>query len=300
MPLMPYRIGSIAITQIKYWTIVIAAIIGAGVSLLHIFGLLDAWEVIIKDKIPSLLLFFVSVIIFELALENNSKLEKMEHLINDEVGKTALSLSQLDKMEAMIRDEAEKTIKSLRGTVVREFEDRSDFYNYVADKIARASRCISDISYGGTVHPIQNDSEKIAFDRYRVAISDACKSKRIIYREIISFPNDDAGTGIKRLERIKSTLNENLYAYQLSYYDMPNKDMPPFLQFMIIDHEDVIFGHYKPTPADEKLLVIRHPDISALFCDYYEAIWQESKKIKVADTINQRLLEEIEAKLKNA
>ncbi len=271
--------------NIKYWMFIAIAVISGGASIAHIFGALKPWEEVVKDYAPFITLILISIVIIDLVLEQAAKLEQMEEAIHDE---------------------ANNTIKSLNGVRTHLLNDREDFYKYIAKKVAQASRTICDISLGGTVQPALNSSEKDAFKNYRTAIADACNSQHIVYREVLSFPKNQFKTGENRFKRVKELIDQDLDGYQAGYYNTPHKDeddkndknkyAPPFLQFMIIDNKELIFGHYKPL-GKESFLVIEHPDIVNLFSDYYEALWNDSIKIKLPDYTNKDELEKIKEQL---
>ena len=96
-------------------------------------------------------------------------------------------------------------------------------------------------------------------------------------------------------------LAKNLYGYELRFYNIPVEHMPPLIQYVVIDKEEIIFCAYRapylPTEG-EIYLAVKHPKIVGLFQDYYDSIWQGAKKIKEADRIDRAELQRIQMELK--
>ena len=99
------------------------------------------------------------------------------------------------------------------------------------------------------------------------------------YREVMTFPD------LSRIKRAETILHKKLYGYQLRYYDVDDRKLPPLLEFFLIDGEEVVLSFYrgeKLSKEEELHISIRHPEIVSLFQDYYDAIWQGATVIKDA------------------
>ena len=101
-----------------------------------------------------------------------------------------------------------------------------------------AKRTIDDLTMGVSA-PSTTSASAQAFKKYVETIAAVCQKRAIAYREIIYFPP------VVHLERAESMLRKNLFGYRLRYYEFSREDIPPLLQFMVIDQEEVILGSYR-------------------------------------------------------
>ena len=99
------------------------------------------------------------------------------------------------------------------------------------------------------------------------------------YREVMTFPSPD------RLASAERMVGQEHFGYQLRYYDIDHRLLPPLIQFTVIDSEEVIFTFHRGryvSPEPEIHLATRQKEIVQLFQDYFNAIWERAKVIKAA------------------
>jgi hypothetical protein len=238
----------------------------------------------IADKLGTCTLLMVGLIAMYLISERRQKLDRIERLL--EAGTS--NIEQL--IEATTRD----VIRSLSGVRVRRFEQNEELYDYVTQRLKQARKSVDDLTWGITEEE-RTPAAKAALDRYvATMIATIQGKKRLIYREVMSF------APVGHVERARGMLNLNLWNYSLRYYD--GEISTPVLAFIIIDGEEVIISSYRAPylpSAHEIRLATTHPDIVALFRDYYDTIWVGAQVLKDAATSFPEKLAAIEKRLKS-
>lgn len=82
-----------------------------------------------------------------------------------------------------------------------------------------------------------------------------------------------------RLERnYKFLKDHNLYNYFVRFYQRPNKEIP-LLGFVIFDEEEVFTRYPFDSGEDPGYVLIRSPEVTKLFINYLEKLWQSSYKL---------------------
>jgi hypothetical protein len=208
----------------------------------------------------------------------------------------ARMVASLGEVKSMVADGPERVIQSLDGVDVQQFAGSEELLRYVIKRMREARKTIDDLTMGMAKPPITETAQK-AYERYLDTIAYVCSKRSIAYRDVTTFPPRS------HLERAEFILSKNLYGYRLRYYEYTQEDLPPRLQFMVIDSEEVIFAYYRAPylPIDGEIrLAVRHPRIVALFKDYYEAIWQGAKVLKEGDRVEVDVLQELKERLAGA
>jgi pimeloyl-ACP methyl ester carboxylesterase len=177
-----------------------------------------------------------------------------------------------------------------RHPQIRQFDTPKDIYIYWTRRLRQAHKSVDDLTWGHYT-PHDTSADESAFQDYVDTITEVC-ARDISYREVMTFPN------LERLKRAEQVLNTNsqTHAYRLSYYDIRTPNMPPLMQFSIIDSEEVfIFFYRQPylSGRDELHLAIRDPMIVRLFQDYFETIWKAAKPLKDGYKIDQKEMNHI-------
>lgn len=246
--------------RIEQFSLLATAVISIIISLLDLLGLLEG---MLAERISTLSLLVLGIVVGYLALERRSK---------------------LDKIEQLVVEGFDNTILSLRGARIRPLEDSQDVYEYVSQRMEKAKECVDDLTWGMAPSTRMTESQERAFKKYCDSRIATASRRHIRYREVMSFPVEGQ-LGESRLGRAEEMLEKDLFGYQLRYYNLPHADAPPLLQFMLIDSEEVILAFYRgmnlPTEG-EVHLAIEHPEVVSLFQDYYDSIWQGAKIIKKA------------------
>lgn len=244
------------------------------IALSHMIGLLEAvpW---IEHRIPVFTLLIVGIIAEYLAFENKKKLDRIERLVLE--GET-------------------KLIRALNGVEVKYFEHVSQVYEYAHRRMLEAESSIDDLTWGYADH-FETPDHKQAHEKYIEDIASISSRNNFRYREVMTFQN------VGRLERAEAMVaNKAAKNYQLRYYEVIPQGMPPLMEFILIDSEEVIFAFYKWPYAPMSIrfhLSVKHPDIAKLLQDYYEAIWHNAKILKENNQVDEAALERIRKKFKS-
>lgn len=255
--------------KVEQTILILTAIFSVFLSLLDMFGLLEG-VTFLSNKISTLTLLAIGLVLAYLIIEKRSKLDNIENLLTDST---------------------EKIFASLSGINIQRFSDSKSIYEYVIKRMKEAKTSIDDLTWGKS-EPEKTIAEQKAFEKYLDTISTVCSKKNIIYREVMSFPPP------QHLKRAEQMLSKNLYSYHLRYYNFGTEEIPPLLSFMVLDSEEVILAGYRSTflPSEREVrIAIKHPEIVTLFQDYYDTIWHAAKVLKEGNNINHSLLEELHA-----
>jgi len=241
------------------------AILSVIIALLDLIGALNSIDWL-KERIVTMTLLGVGVV----------------------AGFLAHRAHKIDEIENSLERSCHAIIESLGGVYTRELHNAHDYYEYLSTRLRQAKNSVDDLTWGVMNSTRRTEATDAAFKKYRQAIAAACKRKDIAYREVITLP--DAG----RVSRIEDTINADSTYYSLKYYDWESRELPPMLQFMIIDSKEVILGTHRGIfiPLDdESYVVIKHPAISRYFKDYFNTIWIGAKPIKDLDSLNTEIIE---------
>lgn len=240
------------VEQILAFGLAIASIV---ISLLDLAGLLQGIP-FLAGHTSALSLLVIGSVVGYLALERRSK---------------------LDKIEEAVKEGFETTLSSIAGGRVRLLDNVVDMEEYVARRTREAHRSIDDLTWGDHIIKGRTKADEIAFVHYVTAKSHATLNNSIDYREVMTFPFLD------RIRRAEIMAGQEYFGYQLRYYDVDHKLIPPLIQFHVIDSEEVILvghrGRYI-SPEPEIYLATRQKEIVQYFQDYFNAIWERAKVIK--------------------
>jgi hypothetical protein len=247
----------------------------AGVAV--VISVLDAADILtsvqwIHSRVVPFTLLAVGGICWYLADERRSKWERLEKIVTQ---------SSADLAERLV------------GAGVKVFLSPEEYWSYAAQQILGASKSIEDVTWGKIQNRNATRASNDAFAKYREAITKVASSRQtrgVIYREIITFEYP------LRVKRARRNLEANAPNYSLAYYDLPkNVTLPPFFQFIIIDCKEVLFGpHRGAMPGvGESFLAIEHPELAALFLEYFNVAWADAVTIKDYNGTNWALFERI-------
>ena len=168
-------------------------------------------------------------------------------------------------------------------------------YKDLTQQILEAKQMVCDTTWGSDIPSFLKEEED-AYQIYIETVIKVCK-KGVIYREIITF--NDAPEEF--IERAETMLAQNLITYNLSYYDVSLKTIPPLMPITVTDGQKVSFGLYRwpYLPIEEEIrLSIKQPQIGRLFQDYFDTIWRGAQLLK-ADKIYRKEFEQIKQRLLN-
>lgn len=267
------------------WTNVIIILAG-------IIVLVQNYSNLGSDNPITVLAIFIILIAFGL-VNLFLKLDKLnDEIINIPKKNVFINFTdKLENMENILHEETNRTIDSLNGVEIKILENPGVFFNYVKKQMWSAEESIDDLTWGPEFD-LPKTSWNNAYNEYIKEIPKVCSNKEIIYREIMTFPS------MERLNRAEKMIEntQNVREYYLKYYDIPQEEIPPLIEFMVIDSKEVILVFYKHTDLSidkEFQFSIKHPRIVNLFKDYYNSIWNRGKEIKIGDRIKYEELENI-------
>ncbi len=255
----------------------------AGVSIFiavaDLLGILDAnsW---IAQRLPSLTLLAVGFIASYLILERRGKIS--------DIGDTLENRSQ--EILKTLSDSSSHIIKSLDGVEVVTFNSNAELARYASKKYCVANQ-IEDVTWGEATTLARSREDIEAYNEYQRAISTAIRNRRTIWREVAMFRS------LQHWEREKVRIfDEESAGYSIAYYKASAilPDAPRLEGFAVIDNKEVLVA----LSGKSVWLSIKHPDIARYFSGYFEDLWQNAIKLKIADKINAEEVEQVEVEFK--
>ncbi len=249
-------------------------LLAAIASIIAVFDYADVLTNVtwIHNRLAPLTLLALGGICWYLAAERRSKWEHLEKVVTQ---------SSKDLAERLV------------GAGVRVFLSPEDYWSYAAQQILGARKSIEDVTWGKIQNRNATRASNDAFAKYRDAITKVASSRQtkgVIYREIMTFEYP------LRVKRARRNLEANAPNYSLAYYSLPREaTLPPFLQFIIIDCKEVLFGpHRGAMPGvGESFLAVEHPELAALFLEYFNVAWSDAMVIKDYSGTDWELFERI-------
>lgn len=242
--------------KIEQATLGLTAIIGILISLLDLFGLLENVPAL-ANKLPTISLLSIGLIMGYLTLERRSKLDNIERLI--------------DKLEHSVQDEAKKTIIALGGVSVISLTESEIGLDYLARRILESKNRIDLASF---VEAYRRDT--IESQKWEKAIERVLLSNSIRFRYVCAF---DEG----RLNRVKKHLsNPKISKFFVGYFPA-NVKAVPIPGFLVLDEEEVIITFPQAYGTAEVWLSIKHPEVLRMFIGYFGRLWGDSNKITSAN-----------------
>jgi hypothetical protein len=201
-------------------------------------------------------------------------------------------LSQMNEVVKAISYQLSQFTSSSHDLRVLEFSNVGDVYNYVADKLQGATDTVEDITWGSYTG-YRTEKEQLAYEFYVKTMEEICGKGDIMYKEISSLSDSHYFDRAQNLCQY--------YSYHLAYHDISSMDVP-LISFIIIDSKEVIIGFYRILGVVRALegivyLSIQNPLMIKFFSDYYGKIWAKAEKLKEANTVKIKRLEEINNKI---
>ncbi len=156
---------------------------------------------------------------------------------------------------------------------VRIFKKEDDWYSYVKRKMLDAKECICDAS----LTQRSWDTTSRAAEEYYKARSYTVIQKKLHYRYVAVF----SGENDKARFRMVRDYIKNGADFWAAYFEFDGEPTMPALNIVIIDENEVIVS-LSPTKEGKKkkeVIAIEHPEISKLFVNYYESLWEEAENL---------------------
>lgn len=256
------------INQFEIILLTITAIVSGLISLLDMFGLLDAvtW---LSGRIPSLTLLMSGIIAIYLILERKNQLDELQRE----------NRQGFENIETLLTSSKANIIDSLKGVDIQHFKSGTEMMQYINKRLGQAKLQIDDLSWSSAISLSGGLNITQELNR-EFSEKTSTIAQKLTFREVFVF--NRAG----RKEKLQRRLAENRAGYSCVYYE---KLEVPVLQFMIIDKNEVIFL----SDEFETKFSVRQPQIVKLFIEYYEAIWRQAKPIKMGTTIHQDAIDNI-------
>jgi len=152
------------------------------------------------------------------------------------------------------------------------------------------SRSIDDLSWAKPEVQEKSLADKRGYEEYLNTKLRLCEEERVSYREVFTFPTR------RRLERALKLIDQDLYGYSASYFDLSEEDRIPRLSFILFDYEEVVIFFYSGgmrSAKSELRLSVTDRHIVALFQDFYDNIFDSGTVLKDADQIDEREVEKL-------
>jgi hypothetical protein len=251
------------------------ALVASAIAILDYADVLNnvTW---IHNRLAPLTLLALGVVCWYLAAERRTKWEHLEQVVVE---------SSTNLAERLV------------GAGVRVFQSREEYLAYVTQRILGAQTSIEDVTWGKSQNLNTTKAANDAYVKYREAISRVASSRQrkgVVYREIITFEYPP------RVKRARENLKAGAPNYWLAYYDLPYATpLPPLIQFIIIDRKEVLFGSHRGAMPGfgETALAVQHPEVAALFLDYFNVAWGEARVIKDYHHTDWELFEQIASRV---
>ncbi len=177
-----------------------------------------------------------------------------------------------DRLSEAVREEADRILRGLQGMEITVFATSEEMELYLARSVSEARQEVCDLSWKGSISASASlKPRKRSHAVYEASIDRT--SERITYREVFVF-NDK-----RRTEKLERRLKKNRPGYSCRYY--PEPISVPRLQFVLIDHAEIIFA----SSSYPKLCAIKHPELSEIFQGYYEEIWRQAIPLIEGDKV---------------
>jgi len=243
----------------EYYVLIAATVISALVSVLDFLGLLDSipW---LSNRIPTLILLLVSVVLGYLVVERRNKLDVIEKLIQS--GNLATV--------STVTTGVDHIINALKGIDIRLFEHREDFFVYLQERVKTAKRSIDATHFG-----LSAPSNDIALGQnYYKTFMEVVKKGKVKARRIV-IVRDQA-----QVEWERQMLTElSGYNFFLGCFIQPSVYIPMF-NMIIIDGEEVCIGGGERIPSyDVKTISVTHSDFTKVMQEHFDILWRESLRI---------------------
>ena len=247
------------LSDISIYVAIIIGILSFIYSILDAFNVFDAsW---LADRGQNLILLNLSAASVFLVSNYMDSIRRIE--------------TSIPKME----EDIERRLSQAFQIAGYRFNSIQELEEFQIKEMKKATSEILDLSWSNKIssrHTSQKD--KKLDNTYDELISSL--SKKIDYKEIFIFNTDG------RKEKLKRRIEENSVAYSSGYF---NESEIPQFQFVVIDRRTVIFAssRYKMP------LAVVDDNMGVLFANYYELLWDASKKIKTGSTIDNEVYKKI-------
>jgi len=172
-----------------------------------------------------------------------------------------------DHLIAKFVEHATELLRGVHGAHVRVFSNSAEHELYLAKRFDDATVEICDLSWKElwsrhTELPVRVRARKT----FETSVVKA--ARRISYREVFIFSDE------RRKAKLQRRLIENAPGYSCRYFPTPCSI--PRLQFVIIDHNEIVFS----SSSYRVLCAIRQDELAQVFQSYYEMIWAAATPLK--------------------
>jgi hypothetical protein len=180
-------------------------------------------------------------------------------------------IHKVDDLGSIHVQRLDDKIDALGSIQVRRLDDISEVQAYVRGRMAVAHD-IQDLTWGPLINRISPVHAE-AYRHYRDDVIRYSSRQDVRYREVMTFPD------IERVKAAQAMLQRHLPAYQLKYYDLPAREVPPLIRFVLLDDEVVFVHHREPGLPEEGVawLSVKHPQIVQMARVYYAEVWNAAR-----------------------
>lgn len=286
-------------------SVVLLWVFGALSAIVAVLDMLDALkDTWLAGYVPHMTLLLLAALAVYLLEERREELGELRRAMaeHDETLIESLRVElrsandvQTSGLAGLLDLKGSELVAALEGVEVRPPIDQLGYYRYLADRVSAARDSIDDLTWGAVSAPTRSSKEEDAYKQYVTAMKDACEKSHVRIREVFTFPSE------RRIERARELLaNALLKTYYVRYFDVDHEDLPPLMQFTLIDRKEVVFGTHRGelrAAEGERYLAVMHPGIVALFADYFDTIWEAGLTLRDSQTSDPGALDRLQAKL---
>jgi hypothetical protein len=202
---------------------------------------------------------------------------------------------RLAKLERSLQQSTDSVLMAIGRPETIVFDSAIAHWEHLSKRLAEATT-VSDLTWGSGPARHVSAADRRAYEGYRKAIADKCRSTNIRYREVFTFP------AAMRFKRMFDLIDQpDIDTYSARYYNVIPESIPPLLQFTIFDGSEIVTGPHRGDALDitgEIYLGIKDPSVVNLLSDYFESIWLKAIPIAEGSHKHQRTIDGLRADFK--
>ncbi len=267
--------------NMEYYILLMIIFIGITVEILHMFDIIEGIS-------PVGILVFISTLISSALIMMVRKVDGLRRTVDSIINSIAKKSDGFILLEG--NEEFLKSIAKKSGGFLL-LDGYDAFYKRTEQEALKAKRSI-DVTHFFPIPP--TDIHNGAVNSYFKALEKIIiERKPVIVRRVVTIKSPE------KLEWVKDTIYrlKNEGNFYVHYSNLP-EDFP-LLNILIFDNTKVFIGIYSETAELRKAMFVDNSAVAAVFCEYFEKIWDKTEKdfLKSGMKINERKLQEIEKEI---
>lgn len=236
--------------------LIIGLLISIGVAVLMILGGYDTLDSLIVGLLSTVVSLLIDIVA---RLQKNAVLSEKYHI-------TGIN---------SMTNASDRIIDALKGTNIRFFEQRSDVYAYLVERLPEARKHV-DVTH--TSESIPGEYTKTVNHKYVDVFRNLLMNKSVRVRRVMIMHTPE------QLNWAVQLLNEYAKA-PLFIGGFPANDSMSYVSIMIIDSEEVLITGGNRNPSyNIRSVSVKHPHVVQVLEEHFESLWQKSIPITSIDS----------------